>query len=121
MAHVDYNQQLFLMECFKCVVGIGTILTFSFFTYVIWVLGNRILEILFKRMASLDHIISKSKGGQDTPDNLRTLCLSCNSKKNDSDFAFPVNKPAQEDINLIVDFISKKFSFGKEKLHGAAN
>lgn len=30
---------------------------------------------------SLDHIWPWSRGGRDTPDNLRTLCIPCNSRK----------------------------------------
>ena len=43
-------------------------------------------SIDYKREASLDHIIPRSKGGKDTLNNLRTVCRSCNStKKNRED------------------------------------
>lgn len=32
----------------------------------------------------LDHYVPLSKGGSDTPDNVRVTCTTCNSKKNDS-------------------------------------
>jgi len=32
---------------------------------------------------TIDHIIPKAKGGQDTWDNLITACISCNNKKGD--------------------------------------
>lgn len=35
---------------------------------------------------SIDHIIPKSKGGTDDPDNLVTACCSCNKKKRDKDY-----------------------------------
>lgn len=34
-----------------------------------------------KRRLTIDHIHPRSKGGTDHPDNLQTLCRSCNSKK----------------------------------------
>lgn len=33
---------------------------------------------------TLDHIVPKSKGGTNDPDNLRTLCVRCNNRKGDS-------------------------------------
>jgi len=30
------------------------------------------------KVATVDHIVPKSRGGGDTPDNLRTCCQSCN-------------------------------------------
>lgn len=35
----------------------------------------------YKKEATLDHIIPKTKGGDDTKKNLRTACRSCNAKK----------------------------------------
>ncbi|AUS31506.1 HNH endonuclease [Rhodococcus qingshengii] len=35
----------------------------------------------------LDHILAKSKGGEDTLENTRILCRACNSKKGDRDDA----------------------------------
>lgn len=37
----------------------------------------------YKKEASLDHIIPKTSGGEDTYENLRTICRSCNSRKKD--------------------------------------
>ena len=34
---------------------------------------------------SLDHVIPRSKGGEDTPENLVTACQPCNSSKGDRD------------------------------------
>jgi hypothetical protein len=36
-------------------------------------------------MLSLDHVIPRSKGGQDGPENLVTACQPCNSSKRDRD------------------------------------
>ena len=33
------------------------------------------------KSAAIDHILARSRGGQNTNDNLRLLCLSCNSSK----------------------------------------
>ncbi|RLP68380.1 HNH endonuclease [Mycetocola reblochoni] len=34
---------------------------------------------------TVDHVVAWSRGGSDELDNLQTLCLSCNSRKGDSD------------------------------------
>lgn len=36
-------------------------------------------------MLSLDHVVPRSKGGEDTPENLVTACQPCNSSKRDRD------------------------------------
>ena len=36
-----------------------------------------------KKKRSLDHVIARSLGGDDTPDNLVLTCISCNSQKKD--------------------------------------
>lgn len=34
-----------------------------------------------KREAQVDHIVPKTQGGQDTMDNLQTLCIKCHGRK----------------------------------------
>jgi hypothetical protein len=43
--------------------------------------GHRCLDCGATDRLSLDHIIPWSAGGSDKPDNLRTLCIPCNSHK----------------------------------------
>lgn len=43
--------------------------------------GHACLECGTTDRLSLDHIIPWSAGGSDKPDNLRTLCVPCNSRK----------------------------------------
>ena len=40
-------------------------------------MGNKYL------LPTLDHIIPLSKGGQNTIDNMQTLCINCNGNKKD--------------------------------------
>jgi len=35
---------------------------------------------------SVDHVIPKSKGGKNTPDNIKVTCFTCNSKKSDATY-----------------------------------
>ena len=46
---------------------------------------------------TIDHIVPQSKGGGDEPENIRTLCHSCNSSKQDRDndwwWAYRANRP----------------------------
>lgn len=37
-------------------------------------------------MMTIDHIIPKSKGGENTLENLQPMCNTCNAKKADKDF-----------------------------------
>lgn len=43
--------------------------------------GHRCLVCGATERLSLDHIVHFSRGGEDTVDNLRTLCRSCNSSR----------------------------------------
>lgn len=43
--------------------------------------GHRCLVCGTTQRLSLDHIVPWSAGGSDKPDNLRTLCVICNSRK----------------------------------------
>ncbi len=42
--------------------------------------------------ASVDHMVARSKGGPDSPENLMILCNDCNKHKKDKAFIFWVNK-----------------------------
>ena len=35
------------------------------------------------RQASIDHVVPRSRGGSNSPDNLITCCATCNAKRND--------------------------------------
>lgn len=43
-------------------------------------------EVLSEGTATLDHYVPRSKGGTDSPDNLKTCCLMCNSVKSGKTF-----------------------------------
>lgn len=56
--------------------------------------GNACLACGATHSLSLDHIVPLSKGGDNSDDNLQTLCHSCNSSKGDS------TKSYRKDINV---------------------
>lgn len=45
--------------------------------------GHRCVACGSRNHLTLDHVVPLSKGGNDTEDNLQTLCKSCNSRKKD--------------------------------------
>lgn len=47
--------------------------------------NNRCVRCGSDKNLQMDHILAVSKGGSNEPDNLRTLCRSCNSSKRDRD------------------------------------
>ena len=47
------------------------------------------VEFLFKIM-EVDHVVPRSRGGWDHPDNLQLLCPNCNRIKGDRDMAYLV-------------------------------
>lgn len=74
---------------------------------------------LEKRMATADHVIPVTKGGQNNIGNLVTACWDCNSKFNDKTVG--IEKPAPSPINEKVatlkwdGFSSVYVIMGKEK------
>ena len=46
-------------------------------------------EFLFKIM-EVDHVVPRSRGGSDHPENLQLLCPNCNRIKGDRDMAYLV-------------------------------
>ena len=47
------------------------------------------VEFLF-RIMEVDHVVPRSRGGSDHPDNLQLLCPNCNRVKGDRDMAYLV-------------------------------
>jgi hypothetical protein len=47
--------------------------------------GKEMIEGDPERKPSIDHIIHRSKGGGDEPENLRLACVLCNSQRGDRD------------------------------------
>lgn len=56
---------------------------------------------------TLDHIIPKSKGGTDTPDNIVDCCKSCNSSKKDKDLQEFINDSETLHKKIKLDLILK--------------
>ena len=46
-----------------------------------WAIGNSVNPLSDKLNAHVDHIIPRSRGGQNNRKNLRLLCVSCNTQK----------------------------------------
>jgi 5-methylcytosine-specific restriction endonuclease McrA len=46
--------------------------------------GYRCRLCLSMQNLTIDHIIKRSQGGGDTDDNLRTLCMTCHNKEDNS-------------------------------------
>lgn len=42
-------------------------------------------DVLTRRSASIDHMVPKSRGGSDDPDNKCTCCKACNNEKDHRD------------------------------------
>lgn len=45
--------------------------------------GNRCVKCGTTKKLTLDHIVPRSKGGSNKPDNLQTMCRPCNNAKGD--------------------------------------
>ena len=61
------------------------------------------------RMFQLDHIVPKSKGGQDTPENLQLLCGPCNYQKGTKSMTEVIAKFAKQSSQLSDN--TKKISY----------
>lgn len=46
---------------------------------------NHICQHCGREATTADHIVPKSKGGKDVPENLVASCVTCNSKRGDKD------------------------------------
>lgn len=44
-------------------------------------LGVHVSPFMHSSHGQIDHILARSRGGQNEPDNLRLLCVTCNAQK----------------------------------------
>lgn len=58
--------------------------------------GNKCLRCGKTEKLSIDHIVPLSKGGDNSSDNLQTLCLTCNSCKQDATISYVGSTLSQE-------------------------
>ena len=59
-------------------------------------MGGCKTEFLFKIM-EVDHVVPRSRGGSDHPENLQLLCPNCNRIKGDRDMAYLVARLGESD------------------------
>ena len=72
---------------------------------------------------TIGHIIDKSKGGRDTPDNLRALCTNCNEGLQNIAMTRPslialltqVRRGTVDDQLYVLDWLKKKFGKARPK------
>lgn len=57
---------------------------------------------------TIDHLIPKSKGGQDHPSNLVLACLPCNNRKGSKDLSTWANKIGAS----IEDILAERYFYG---------
>lgn len=66
-------------------------------------------------LASIDHIIPKSKGGKTTWDNVVTCCVDCNTKKGDSLIYKPKLQPKEPTVWEMIEKRKKQFLYVKHE------
>lgn len=79
--------------------------------------GNRTVRL------TMGHIIDKSKGGDDTPQNLRTVCTNCNEglqnkalpKPNRIHLLGQIRKATIKDQKAVLDWLLQKFNVEAKK------
>jgi len=57
---------------------------------------NTVLQNTLENMPSVDHIIPRSKGGNDLPNNLKTACLKCNKSRGNKELPESYYTPTEE-------------------------
>jgi len=79
--------------------------------------GNRAVRL------TLGHIIDKSKGGDDTPQNLRAVCTNCNEGLQNTALPKPdrihllaqIRRATIQDQKAVLDWLLQKFNFEAKK------
>ena len=79
--------------------------------------GNRTVRL------TMGHILDKSKGGDDTPQNLRAVCTNCNEGLQNTAFPKPdrihllaqIRRATIHDQEAVLDWLLKKFNLEAKK------
>ena len=79
--------------------------------------GNRTVRL------TMGHIIDKSKGGDDTPQNLRAVCTSCNEGLQNAALQKPdrihllaqIRRATIQDQEAVIEWLLQKFNLEAKK------